>query len=167
MKPAFYLSSLFLILSLLSCSESENPRSPLIGTWENRTYVDSLDYWFVESYTFKNDSIFDLKTTVRDLEAGTDLGYRMTSTAWYNLEGDVFQYYYSDALIYFAFRPDDPLFVPKEDLRAVVIDFFRVPKGKLSFTDDLRQFTFQEDCITINPDADCLQFPPRTFVRVD
>jgi hypothetical protein len=167
MKTALSVSALFLILSIFSCSESEDPRSPLIGTWENRTYIDSLDIWFVESYTFKNDSLFDLKSTVREIETGTDLGYRLISTAWYNLEGDIFQYYYSDGLFYFPTERNAPLYVPKEELRPGVIDFFRIPKGTLSFSNNQRQFTFQENCFSANSDANCIPIPPRTFMKVD
>lgn len=92
MKTAFTFVFAFLLLSLVSCSDQVDPRSPFIGTWEYRNYVDSLDIWFVERSQFKNDSLFDLESTVRQTETGKDLGYRMTTTSWYNLEGNTFQY---------------------------------------------------------------------------
>jgi len=158
-----------LILSLFSCSENEEPRSPLIGTWEKRAYSDSLDVWFVESYQFKNDSIFDLTATVRKTEIGETLGYRIITTSWYNLDGDIFQYYYSDALIYFGGGEGDRSFYgTKEDLKPGVIDFFRIPKGEISFSSDFSQFTFQPDCWKPNPEnEECFEFPLQTFVRVD
>ena len=153
--------------SLYSCTELDEPRIALYGTWENRKYVDSLEVWFVNTYKFRNDSLFDVTSTVRETEIGNDLGYRLISTAWYNFDGDIFQYYYDDGLFHFGSRDDDPLYVPKKDLKPGVIDFAGKPKGKLTFSDDFRQFTFQEGCMVVNTTNDCREFPSRTFVRVD
>ncbi|WPR74369.1 hypothetical protein [Algoriphagus sp. NG3] len=154
-------------LSLYGCSDPEEPQSPLIGTWESRNYSDSLDVWFVESYSFRNDSLFDVTSSVRTTETGEELGYRLTATSWYNFEGDIFQYYYADAMIHFGGSENQPLYVPKQDLSPGIVDFFRTPKGKLTFSSDLRQFTFQEDCWNVNNDNDCIEFPSQTFVRVN
>lgn len=168
MKTLYAVFFAFFVLSIVSCSDEEEPRSPLIGTWENRNYVDSLELWFVNTYNFRNDSIFDITSTVRETEIGNDLGYRLISTAWYNLESDIFQYYYDDGLFHFGGGEDDPLYVPKKDLKPGIIDFFRIPKGKLTFSNDYSQFTFQEDCWKPNPEnEDCFEFPVKTFVRVD
>ncbi|UZD21037.1 hypothetical protein PBT90_15810 [Algoriphagus halophytocola] len=164
-----YLSLLILVccaISSFSCADSEEPRSPLIGTWENRNYSDSLEVWFVESYTFRNDSLFDVTASVRKTEIGEELGYRLTATSWYNFEAGIFQYYYSDAMIHFG-GENQPFYAPKQDLKPGIVDFFRVPKGKLTFSSDLRQFTFQEDCWSVNEENDCIEFPAKTFVRVD
>lgn len=165
-----YLSLLILaccVISLYSCTDSEEPRSALIGTWEKRSYSDSLDVWFVDSYTFQNDSLFDIISSVRKTEIGEELGYRMTATSWYNYEGDIFQYYFADAMIHSGGGENGTLYGPKQDLRPGIVDFFRVPTGKLTFSSDLSQFTFQEDCWKVNDDNDCIEFPSETFVRVD
>ena len=165
-----YLTLLILTsfaISLYSCTDVEEPRSALFGTWENRNYVDSLEVWFVNTYQFRNDSLFDVTSTVRETEIGEDLGYRLISSAWYNFDGDIFQYYYDDGLFHFGGRDDDPLYVPKKDLKPGIVDFFRIPKGKLTFSSDLRQFTFQEDCWAVSSTNDCIEFPAQTFIRVD
>ncbi|MEB2776673.1 hypothetical protein SYJ56_15215 [Algoriphagus sp. D3-2-R+10] len=167
MKTAYPFVFVFFLVSLVSCIEEEDPRSPLIGTWESRSYMDSLDIWIVDSYRFKSDSVFDLTATVRKTEFGEELGYRMTASSWYNLEESIFQYYYSDALIYFGGGENGPFYGPKDKMNPGIVDFFRVPKGKLTFSSDMRQFTFQEDCWKVNPDNDCIEFPSQTFVRVD
>jgi len=167
MKTAFPFVFSFFLLSLVSCSENENPRSPLIGTWENRSYMDSLDIWFVDSYRFKNDSVFDLTATVRKTELGEELGFRMIASSWYNLEGGTFQYYYSDALIYFGGGENGNIYGSRDKMNPGVVDFFRIPKGELTFSSDMRQFTFQEDCWKIVPDTDCIEFPSQTFLRVE
>lgn len=169
MKSAFYFIALVFVVGLVGCSDDENPRSPLIGAWENREYVDSLDLWFVESYMFKNDSVFDVERTVRQTETGPDLGYQMISTSWYNLEGSTFKYYYSDALIYFGGDSDGTrvYFASKEDLKPAIIDFFRIPEGTLTFSADGRTFNFQENCIKFSPDQECLQLPSKEFVKAD
>jgi len=167
MRNLFLLCLSVLFAGLISCTENEEPISPLIGNWENRVFVDSLDVWYVNSYRFKNDSIFDLTSTVRESESGEELGYRIIATSWYNLEESIFQFYYSDALIYFGGGENNPSYGPKDKLRPGVIDFFRVPKGELTFSSDMRQFTFQEDCWEVDPDSDCIEFPSQTFVRID
>lgn len=169
MKSVFYLIGLVFALGLVGCSDEEDPRSPLIGTWENRVFVDSLDYWFVESYSFKNDSIFDLELTVRQTETGPDLGYRMISTSWYDLEGSTFKYYYSDALIYFGIDSEGLMkyFAPKEELKPGIVDFFRIPEGTLTFSSDGSKFEFEKDCFQPNPDMECIQFPLKEFVKVN
>ena len=170
MKSLFYLAAVVLALGLLSCSsEEEEPISPMIGTWENRVFVDSLDYWFVESYMFKNDSIFDIEWTVRQTETGPDLGYRMIATSWYNLDENIFKYYYSDVLFYWRVDNDSAptYYVPKGDLQPAVVDFFRIPEGILTFTADKRKFEFRENCIQFDPDMECVQLPSKEYIRVD
>lgn len=92
MKNYLPFALVVLFATLISCTENEEPISPLLGTWEKREFVDSLDLWFVDVMEFKNDSIFDLTSIVRDMETGPTLGYRMVTTAWYRLEGSTFTY---------------------------------------------------------------------------
>ncbi|WP_026966326.1 hypothetical protein [Algoriphagus terrigena] len=169
MKSAFYLVVLVFAVGLVGCSEEENPRFPLMGTWESRVYVDSLDYWFVESYAFKNDSIFELTKTVRQTETGPDLGYQLISSSWYNLESDTFKYYYSDALIYFGVDSESQrvYYGSKEDLRPGIVDFFRTPEGILTFSSDQRSFEFQENCWSPAPGMECIEFESKEFIKVD
>lgn len=167
MKKYFPLALVAVLAALISCTENEEPVDPLMGTWEHREFVDSLNIWIVETKEFKNDSVFDLSITVRESETGPDLGYRMITTSWFNLEGDTFKYYFSDALTYFRNSEDAPLYVPKSELRAGIFDFFRIPEGVLTFSSDRRRFQFQENCLVINPDAACLEFPVKEYIRVN
>lgn len=166
MKKYFPFALIALLTVFISCTEDEEPMGPLIGIWEHREFVDSLDVWMVESMEFKNDSIFDINMTFRDSETGPELGYRLSATSWYNLEGDTFKYYYSDALLHFEYGEDAKLYVPKEDLKPAIVDFFRIPEGVLSFSADRRRFQFQENCLVINPDIDCFQSPKKEYIRV-
>jgi hypothetical protein len=168
MKNIFPFAILALIAALFSCTDSEEPASPLIGTWEKRQFVDSLDLWFVDVMEFKNDSIFDLSSIVRETETGPTLGYRLVTTSWYNLDGNTFTYYYSDGLFYFGHLDGKaPLYVPKSELRPGVIDFFRKPEGVLTFSSDRRIFQFQPNCFVFNEDRDCIQFPLEEYIRVN
>lgn len=167
MKKYFPFALVAVFAALISCTENEEPISPIIGTWESRVFVDSLDLWFVETLEFKNDSIFDLTITVRELETGPDLGFRLVTTSWYNLEGDTFKYYYSDVLMYFGHHEEAPLYVPKSELNAGIVDFFRIPEGILTFSSDRRRFQFQENCLTINPSIACFEFPVKEYIRVN
>lgn len=169
MKAFFYLAAFVFVLGLVSCSEEEEPISPLIGTWENRVYVDSLDYWFVESYSFKNDSVFDIEITVRQTESGPDLGYRMISTSWYNLDNNTFKYYYAYALTHFSVDSEalPVYYAPKEELSATIVDFFGIPEGELTFSPDKKKFEFQENCLKLDPSMECIQFPSKEYIRVD
>lgn len=169
MKTIQSIALAFLLLGLFSCQEDESPRSPLIGTWENRQFVDSLDIWIVESLTFKSDSVMGVEHTVRETETGPTLGYRLISEGWYDLEGNVFRYYYSDALIYFGGGDDSEAlpYAPKEELNAGIVDFFRIPEGDLIFSQNNNKFEFQEDCWQVNSDEECIEFPLRTYIRVN
>ena len=166
MKPLCLLFASIIAFSFFSCSEDEAPSSPLIGTWESRVYNDSLEYWFVESYTFKNDSIFDLQRTVRQTETGPDLGYQLLSTSWYQLNGSVFKYYYSDALMYSPVQTDGVSlpYVPKEELRPAIVDLFRIPETTLTFSQDRRQFELLMDCFA---GVNCSDPLKKIFVRAN
>ncbi|WP_339707798.1 hypothetical protein [Algoriphagus aquimarinus] len=163
-----YLCLLFIAActaSLSSCSDAEEPISPLIGAWENREYVDSLNYWIVERYDFVNDSTYDINVTVRETEGGEDLGYRFITRGWYDYKGEDFTYYYADVLMiedYFL-REGNELFAPKDDLRAVIVDFFREPTASLTFSSDRKQFVFQDECLEYVDECPVA----KTYVRVN
>lgn len=143
-KP-FLLVAVF--AALISCAESEGPQGPLVGTWENRVFVDSLDVWFVETMEFKNDSIFDLNITVREFEKGPDLGYRFKTTAWYSLSKNELTYYYSDcSWLNFS---EQRLFADEEDLLLGVVDFFDRPKVELLFSPSRKSFILPQGCLAL------------------
>ncbi|WP_111671666.1 hypothetical protein [Algoriphagus litoralis] len=168
MKKVYPFALVVVFATLISCTENDEPLSPLIGTWEKREFVDSLDLWFVDVLEFKNDSIFDLTTVVRDMETGPTLGYRMITTAWYRLEGANFTYYYSDGLFHSApLDGEFPFYVPQSELRPGVIDFFIKPEGVLTFSSDRRMFQFQPNCFAFKEGQDCFQFPLEEYVRVN
>ncbi|MFC3416005.1 hypothetical protein [Algoriphagus hitonicola] len=169
MKAFQFFPLVFLLLGLFSCQEDELPRAPLLGTWENRIFDETQELWFVESLTFKNDSVMGVEHTVRETETGPTLGYRIISEGWYKLEGTTLQYYYADALIYFGGGSDsDALpYGSKEELSAGIIDFFRIPEGDLTFSQDNNKFEFQEDCWQVNPDRECVEFPLKEYIRVN
>jgi hypothetical protein len=164
---SFSIVAVFAIL--ISCAENEEPISPLIGTWEKREFVDSLDLWFVDIMEFKNDSIFEITGIVRNSETGPTLGYTLVATSWYNLDGNTFKYYYSDALIHFdIFGGEDAvLYVPKSESDPVIIDFFRKPEGVLTFSADRRSFQLLPNCFVIKEENDCIQFPLEEYIRVN
>ncbi|SEF77563.1 hypothetical protein [Algoriphagus boritolerans] len=169
MKKYLPFALVALFATLISCAENEEPVSPLIGTWEKREFVDSLDLWFVDIMEFKNDSIFEISSIVRDSETGPTLGYTLVATSWYNLDGDTFKYYYSDALMHFYLpgQDDAVLYVPKAELKPVILDFFRKPEGVLTFSSDRRMFLLQPNCLIINEENDCVQFPVKEYIRVN
>lgn len=166
MQKYFPFALVAIISVLVSCAENEEPISPLMGTWENRNFVDSLDLWFVETMEFKNDSIFDLTQSFRNSEMGQDLGYRLMATSWYNFKDSTFKYYYSEGIFHFSTPRNPALYVPKSELRVGVIDIFRIPEGVLTFLSNGKKFRFQEDCFVVNPNNPCIQLPPKEFIRV-
>jgi hypothetical protein len=161
MKIFFPFAILIFISGLISCSENEEPVSPLVGKWENRVFIDSLDVWFVETMEFKNDSIFDLNITVRQSETGPDLGYRFMTTAWYSLGENELTYYYSFSswLNYGEKR----LFVDEEDLEAGIVDFFQRPKVEFQFGSNRRSFILPQGCLALFSVCG----PNREFIRVN
>ncbi|WP_026951902.1 hypothetical protein [Algoriphagus mannitolivorans] len=166
MKQYFSLTLVAVIAILVSCAENEEPSSPLLGTWESRVYVDSLNLWFVETMEFKNDSIFDLTQSFRSSETGPDLGYRLMAPSWYNLEGSTFKFYYSNGLFHFSTPNDPALYVPKSELKVGVADIFRIPEGVLTFTSDRKKFKYEENCFVVSPNNPCIQLPPKEYIRV-
>ena len=165
MKSIFLILAIICSVSIVSCADSEEPVSPLIGDWENRVYVDSLDYWFVQSYRFVNESTYDIIETVRRTEGGEDLGYRLITRGWYDYKGEDFTYYYDDVLMledYYR-RDGNEFFAPKDDLRAVVVDFFRHPIASLTFSSDRKQFVFQDECLDYVDECPV----SKTYIRVN
>lgn len=153
--------------SFYSCTDSEEPKFPLMGAWENRVYVDSIDYWIVETYDFVNDSTYDINVTVRESEMGDDLGYRFISRGWYDLQADDFTYYFSDALMidnsFVASNNADKVYAPKEELVAVIIDFFRRPTANLTFSADRKKFEILDECMESM--SECPS--SKTYIKVD
>jgi len=163
-----YLCLLFIAActaSLFSCTDSEEPMSPLIGAWENREYVDSLNYWIVERYDFVNDSTYDINVTVRESETGKDLGYRFATRGWYNLQANDFTFTYSEMYqIKNYYLPSrDNLYAPKNELRFSEIDFSDTPTANLTFSSDGKQFELLAECLGYN--SECAL--PKTYSKIN
>ncbi|WP_144605407.1 hypothetical protein [Algoriphagus algorifonticola] len=170
MKILFYVLICFVAAGFFGCQDSDGPRNPLLGTWENRSYVDSLDVWFVHSLTIKNDSLMEVKNFARKSETGPIIGYHSIADSWYNYQENRFTYYYSEGLFYFNGNKDTYVasrYGPKESLKPGILDFFRIPEGELIFSADGQSFEFQEDCWSINADEECVEFSPMTYILVN
>ena len=160
MKIFFPFAFLLFISGLISCTENEKPVSPLVGTWENRVFIDSLDVWFVETMEFKNDSIFDLNITVRESETGPDLGYRFMTTAWYSLGKNELTYYYSNcSWLNFGERR---IYGAQKDLVNGVVDFFQRPKVEFLLSPSRKSFILPQGCLALFSVCG----PNREFIRV-
>lgn len=167
MKHLIYSLILVLASTLVSCQDTEEPQSPLFGSWENRSYNDSLGLWSIQTLTFTNDSSVLVENTLRQTETGPKLGYTLIANAWYNFDRDVFTFYYSEALIRSRLEEDALPYSPKEDLSLAILEFLRRPKGVLTFAQDRSRFEFQEDCWALNAEDPCIQPPSAEFFRVD
>lgn len=161
MKKNFPLVFVAAFAAFISCAENEEPVSPIVGTWENRVFIDSLDVWFVETMEFKNDSIFDLNITVRELETSRDLGYRFKTTAWYSLDDNQLTYYFSGSS-WLDFN-EKRIYVAQKDLVNGFVDFFRRPKVEFQLSSDRKSFTLPEGCLALFSVCGI----NRQFVRVD
>lgn len=145
-----------LLVFLFACNEGEEPNRPLIGTWESNVFVDSLNYWVIETLEFTSDSTFISQTTVRLTEDGEDLGFRGILRGDYTLNGNDFNYSinggYEMSRLFTTSEP--PFYVPKDQLRPFVIDF-SVPNGytELMFSEDQNQIEISYGCPSY--DGDC------------
>ncbi|WP_339751414.1 hypothetical protein [Algoriphagus aquimarinus] len=152
-------------VSLSSCRDVEEPISPLIGAWENRVFVDSLNYWIVERYDFVNDSTYDIKVTVRESETSKDLGYRFATRGWYNLQENAFTFTYSEIYqvkdYYLPSRAN--LYAPKNELRFIEIDFSDTPTANLTFSTDGKQFEFLAECLEYYSECSL----PKTYIKIN
>ncbi len=161
--------SLFSLL-LLSCSftacDDDNEELPnqLVGTWENRSFVDSVNYWVVNTLEFKNDSVYQYRTTVRDSENGPDLGYRFFYDDNYEWNGNTFTY--SPDLAAWIDHREEDFYVPKQELLAGIIDFFGIPTAAISFRDNRTKMIYQENCPKEFLPCD-VPFESVEYIRVD
>lgn len=145
MKKYFPFALLAVFSALISCTEKEEPVSPLVGTWENRIFVDSLDVWFVETLEIKNDTLFDNFQTVRDTEDGPDLGYRFFSEARYSFEGNIFSFYASSDFYMYGIADSRPLFMPKSKLGPVMVERFS-ESAELTLSSNFKEMDYQYIC---------------------
>lgn len=145
MKHLSQIILLFISFSFFSC-EKENEELPnqLVGTWEIRHLVDSVDYWVVNTLEFKNDSVYQFRTTVRESETGPDLGYRFYYDDSYEWDGITLTYS-PDLAAWIDYR-EEAFYVPKQELLAGIIDYFRIPTATISFMDNRTRMIFQENC---------------------
>jgi hypothetical protein len=170
MKNLFYVLICLVTATFFGCQDSDGPRNPLLGTWENRSYVDSLDVWFVQSLTIKNDSLMEVMEFARKSETGPIIGYHSIADSWYNYQDNRFTYYYSEGLFYFNGYNDTYVtsrYGPKESLKPGIIDLFWTPVGDLTFSPDGQSFEFQKECWFLNSNGDCVDAPPMTYIRTN
>ena len=73
-----------------------------------------MDYWVVNTLEFKNDSLYQFRTTVRDSETGPDLGYRFYYDDSYGWDGKTF-FYSPDLAAWIDYR-EEGFYAPKEEL---------------------------------------------------
>lgn len=116
--------------------------------------------------TFKSDSLMLIEQTVRQTKTGPTIGYMMIADGWYKLDGSTFKYNYDYGLFYFG-GENSKLYVPKNELRPGIADFFRIPTGKLTFSTDRSRFQFQEDCFEVDPQSDCISVTLIEYLRVN
>ncbi|MEP0710938.1 hypothetical protein [Algoriphagus sp.] len=166
MKHLSLFSLIVIAFGLFACDKDDDPLpNQLVGSWESRYFVDSVDYWVVNTLEFKNDSVYQFRTTVRDSEAGPDLGYRMYYDDRYEWDGMNFKYL--PDLAYWIDYKEEAFYVPQQELRAGIIDYFHQPIARITFIDNKERLLFQEQCPE-NPAFGCEEpRDPIEYVRVD
>lgn len=150
----------------MACNKDDDPLpNQLVGNWETRYFVDSVDYWVVNTLEFKNDSVYQFRTTVRDSEIGPDLGYRVYYDDRYEWDGMTFKYL--PDLAYWIDHREEGFYVPKQELMAGIYDYFYQPTAKITFVDNNKKLIFQSLCPE-NVGFGCEeQRVPIEYVRVD
>ncbi|WP_057939629.1 hypothetical protein [Algoriphagus resistens] len=145
MKLLSLISLLLVSISFIACDKDEDelPKQ-LSGIWEERFYVDSVGYWVVNTLEFKSDNEYQFRTTVREVEAGPDLGYRFYYDDSYTWDGETFSY--SPDLASWIDHREENFYVPKEELNAGIIDYVRMPTASLVFEANNTKMIFQEIC---------------------
>ena len=166
MKYLSFLFLIFLSLTFLSCNDEDNLPVQLSGVWEERNYVDSVDFWVVNTLEFKNDSEFQFRTTVRETETGNDLGYRFYYDDTYDWDGKTFNY--SPDMAFWIDYREEKFYTKKEDLKAGVIDFVSWPSANITFVEGNSKLIFQNICTSTNADyCENAQYPEREYIRVN
>lgn len=145
MKKCILFALVIVLGTLISCSEDDKPINPLIGTWESRVFVDSLDVWFVETIEIKNDSLYSIAETVRETESGPDLGYRLYVESFYELNGKIFSLGPWNSYTIVRQGSQEPLFVSKSELDPVIVEKV-YSSAEVTISSDLRQMDFLPIC---------------------
>ncbi|PZX53280.1 hypothetical protein [Algoriphagus chordae] len=166
MKHLSLLSLALIAFSFVACDKDDDPLpNQLVGNWEARYYVDSVDYWVVNTLEFKNDSVYQFRTTVRDSETGPDLGYRMYYDDRYEWDGMTFKYL-PDLASWIDHR-EEAFYVPKQELLAGIMDYFYQPTARITFVENKEKLIFQDLCPE-NPAFGCEGLRnPIEYVRVN
>jgi len=108
----------------------------LKGVWKERDFVNSLDYWVVNTIDFDpNDwhgqTEIANRTTVRDSNNVPDLGYRFYFDTQYDWDTKILTYFPNEG--YFLIT--DQFHTAKADFFFLAImDYFRQPKDRLTFS---------------------------------
>lgn len=145
MKNHFPIALVAVFAVLVACTENEEPVNPLIGTWENREFVDSLDVWLVETIEIKSDNVFEQYITVRQTEKGVNLGYRSLSQGLYSKVGIELDLRFMNDFNYRNALNVDDLFAPKEELRQ--IEIFRIfSSARVHLVSNHKELEYQIIC---------------------
>lgn len=145
MKKYFPFALLAVFAVLISCTEKEEPVSPLVGKWENRVFVDSLDFWVVETFEIKNDSVFEHSITVRQSENGANLGYRSFSEGKYLQAGNDVSLNFLAEYMYRQRENSEVYYVPKNELGPVIVERI-FSSVKITLNSNLDELNYQINC---------------------
>lgn len=163
MKPCLYLIASVLVLGLFSCSDDEEPISPLAGTWENRVFVDSLDRWIVETLEIGRDTSVQMSVTVRNSEDGSDLGYRSIFQSKGGIQQDVLSFSNSLDFVLEPVHGVRPIYVPKSELILAVVER-TFASASVDISSNREEMDFQPLCFNVFKDH-CPE--SKKFIKVD
>lgn len=165
MKKFFPFALVATLAAFISCTENDEPRNPLIGIWEHREFVDSLDVWYVETLDFKNDSVFEQYLTVRQTEEGANLGYRQYSEAKYSQDAERVSFRFFSEFMFRTVEDSDILFVPKNELGPVIVErIYSAFNFKLQ--SNLKEMDYQIICFAPFEDSPVCEEKSR-FIKVN
>jgi len=142
MKYSVLFLALFAIVFGFSSCQEDDELLPtqLEGVWEERSFVDSLDYWVVNTIDFDRNGTYQARTTVRDSENGPDLGHRFYFDTKYDWDTKILTYFPNEGY----FLNTSKFYTPKAKLVLAIMCYFRQPKAQLTFSADGKTMNYLE-----------------------
>jgi len=143
-----FFSPLIVLLSffVMSCNHDDGQAFPvqLDGVWEQRVYVDSVDFWVVNSFEFKANLTYQFRTTVRKTASGEDLGFRYVHDDSYTWDGINFIYFPN--IVNWIDTRGKAFYVQKQELLLGTIDYQYAPEASLTFIEKRTKMIYQQKC---------------------
>jgi len=87
MRTSRFLTFAIILFITLSCNSDDNnfSKQDLHGIWEWRIYQEESELFYINTYEFKEDGTYEIRTTARQWDSTVDIGYNSVNRGSYSL----------------------------------------------------------------------------------